>query len=125
MGIRSRTEGAAQTLTDQLAIKAQRDFIADVMEWEEVDYETAWAICLGQTDPVEYEYTLGFKLANPVLQLALFHQRSKIRRKQAADNFARELSDPERELFYSEVFDEKNAKAFKDALKKKKKKVKG
>ena len=122
MGIKQRTEDKAQLLTDNLQVQAQGKFIKWLMEEEDVDYETAWAIVEGRTDPPEYEYMLGFKLANPVLQLALFSQISKERRKQAAANFAAGLSDPERELFYSQVFDEKNAKKFKDALKKEKRK---
>ena len=122
MGIKQRTEDKAQLLTDNLQVQAQGKFIKWLMEEEDVDYETAWAIVEGRTDPPEYEYMLGFKLANPVLQLALFSQISKEKRKQAAENFAAGLSDPERELFYSQVFDEKNAKKFKDTLKKEKKK---
>ena len=65
---------------------------------------------------------LGFKLANPVLDIALFKQVSKKSRIQAAKNFADTLSDPEREIFYSEVFNEETAAQFKAALKKEKKK---
>ena len=123
MGIKSKIEDKAQETTDTLQFQAQARFIKWLMEEEDVDYETAWAIVEGRTDPPEYDYMLGFKLANPVLQLALFSQISKEKRKQAAENFAATLSDPERELFYSEVFDEKNAKKFKDVMKKEKKKA--
>ena len=124
MGIKSKIEDKAQQTTDALQIQAQGRFIKWLMKEEEVDIETAWAIVEGRTDPPEYDYMLGFKLANPVLQLALFSQMSRDKRRQAAENFAAGLSDPERELFYSEVFDEKNAKKFKDAMKKEKKKTK-
>ena len=122
MSIKEKTEEKAQQMTDNLQMQAQGRFIKWLMKEEEVDVETAWAIVEGRTDPPEYDYMLGFKLANPVLQLALFSQISKEKRKQAAENFAATLSDPERELFYSQVFDEKNAKKFKNALKKEKKK---
>ena len=122
MGIKSKIEDKAQETTDTLQFQAQARFIKWLMKEEDVDQETAWAIVEGRTDPPEYDYMLGFKLANPVLQLALFSQISKEKRKQAAENFAATLSDPERELFYSQVFDEKNAKKFKNALKKEKKK---
>ena len=123
MGIKSKIEDKAQETTDTLQFQAQARFIKWLMKEEDVDQETAWAIVEGRTDPPEYDYMLGFKLANPVLQLALFSQISKEKRKQAAANFAATLSDPERELFYSEVFDEKNAKKFKDVMKKEKKKA--
>lgn len=123
MGIKSKIEDKAQETTDTLQFQAQARFIKWLMKEEDVDQETAWAIVEGRTDPPEYDYMLGFKLANPVLQLALFSQISKEKRKQAAENFAATLSDPERELFYSEVFDEKNAKKFKDVMKKEKKKA--
>ena len=125
MGIKSKIEDKAQETTDTLQFQAQARFIKWLMKEEDVDQETAWAIVEGRTDPPEYDYMLGFKLANPVLQLALFSQISKEKRKQAAENFAATLSDPERELFYSEVFDEKNAKKFKDVMKKEKKKARG
>ena len=123
MGIKSKIEDKAQETTDTLQFQAQARYIKWLMKEEDVDQETAWAIVEGRTDPPEYDYMLGFKLANPVLQLALFSQISKEKRKQAAANFAATLSDPERELFYSEVFDEKNAKKFKDVMKKEKKKA--
>ena len=123
MGIKSKIEDKAQETTDTLQFQAQARFIKWLMKEEDVDQETAWAIVEGRTDPPEYDYMLGFKLANPVLQLALFSQISKEKRKQAAENFAATLSDPERELFYSQVFDEKNAKKFKDVMKKEKKKA--
>lgn len=117
MKIRDKTEAKAQQMTDTLQAQAQADYIKYVMEEEECDSEMAWAIVLGNTDPIEYEYMLGFKLANPILQLALFKQVSKKSRLQAAKNFEAQLSDPEREIFYSKVFNEETAGKFKKALK--------
>ncbi len=121
MKIRDKTEQKAQQMTDTLQAQAQADFIKYVMKEEECDSEMAWAIVMGNTDPIEYEYMLGFKLANPVLQLALFKQVSKKSRKQAAENFAMQLSDPEREIFYSQIFNEETAGKFKKAMKDEKK----
>lgn len=113
----------AETLTDNVALNFQRDYIEKVMEWEKVDYDTAWAICQGQTDPIEYKYTLGFKM-HPILALALFKQRSKKARRQAAENFAETLSDPERKMFYSEVFDMETASRWEEVWKAEEKKAK-
>lgn len=117
MSIKDKTEEKAQTVTDTLQVQAQSKFIKWVMKEEDVDYDTAWAICMGNTDPKEYEYMLGFKLANPVLQIALFKQLSKKARIQAAKNFAAGLSDEERDLFYGQIFNEETAAKFKTQYK--------
>lgn len=122
MGIKARVEDRATQLQSDLAAQAQMKFISWLMKEEECDYETAMAIVMGNTDPLEPEYMLGFKLADPVLQIALFKQLSKKARKQAAENFAATLSDRERDLFYSEVFNEETGKQFKKAYKAEKKK---
>ena len=43
-------------------------------------------------------------------------------RRQAAENFAATLSDKEKDLFYTQVFNEETGKQFKKELKKEKKK---
>ena len=122
MGIKARVEDRATQLQSDLAAQAQMKYISWLMKEEECDYEEAMAIVMGNTDPLEPEYMLGFKLADPVLQIALFKQISKKARKQAAENFAATLSDRERDLFYSEVFNEETGKQFKKAYKAEKKK---
>ena len=122
MGIKARIEDRATQLQSDLAAQAQMKFIQWLMKEEECDYEMAMAIVSGNTDPLEPEYMLGFKLADPVLQIALFKQVSKKSRKQAAENFAATLSDPEKDLFWSEVFNEETGKQFKKAYKSEKKK---
>ena len=122
MKIRDKTEEKAEAMTIQLRYQAQAKFIKWLMKEEECDETEAWAIVEGRTDPLEYEYMLGFKLADPVLQIALFKQLSKKSRIQAAKNFADTLSDEEREIFYGKVFNEETAGKFKSAYKKEKKK---
>ena len=121
MGIKSRIEERATQMQSDLAAQAQMKYIQWLMKEEECDYEMAMAIVMGNTDPLEPEYMLGFKLADPVLQLALFKQHPKSSRVQAAKNFAETLSDQERILFWNEVFSEENAGKFKKKLKKEKK----
>lgn len=113
----SRIEDKAQTMTDTLQVQAQSKFIKWVMKEEDCSYEEAWAICNGQTDPKEYEYMLGFKMANPILQIALFKQISKKARRQAAANFAATLCDEEKEMFYGQIFNEETAAKFKTQYK--------
>ena len=109
-------------LQSDLAAQAQMKYIQWLMKEEECDYEMAMAIVTGNTDPLEPEYMLGFKLADPVVQIALFKQVSKKSRRLAAENFAATLSDPEKDLFWNEVFNEETGKQFKKAYKAEKKK---
>ena len=122
MGIRSKIEDRAMQLQSDLAAQSQMKYIQWLMKEEECDYEMAMAIVMGNTDPLEPEYMLGFKLADPVVQIALFKQLSKKSRMQAAENFAATLSNPEKDLFWNEVFNEETGKQFKKAYKAEKKK---
>lgn len=119
-----KMEERAQMLQLQLATQAQGKYIKWIMKEENCDAEEAWAIIEGRTDPIEYEYMLGFKLADPVIQLALFKQRNKESRRQAAYNFAQGLSEEEKKLFYEQIFNENTATSWKKAYKEEKKKAK-
>lgn len=122
MGIKLKVENRALQLQQDLAGQAQMKYIQWLMKEEECDYEMAIAIVMGNTDPLEPEYMLGYKLADPVLQIALFKQHPKKSRIQAAKNFAETLSDREKDLFWSEVFNEETAGKFKSEYRKEKKK---
>ena len=121
MGIRTKIEERAMQTQSDLAAQSQVKYLGWLMKEEDCDYEMALAIVMGNTDPLEPEYMLGYKLADPVLQIALFKQLSKKARRQAAENFAATLSDKEKDLFYSQVFNEETGKQFKKELKKEKK----
>ena len=120
--IRNKIDDRALQLQQDLANQAQMKYIQWLMKEEECDYEMAIAIVMGNTDPLEPEYMLGYKLADPVLQIALFKQLSKKSRMQAAQNFAATLSEQEELIFWTEVFNPENAKQFKKAYKAEKKK---
>lgn len=122
MGIKSKINDRAMQLQIDLSNQAQMKYIQWLMNEEQCNYEEAIAIVSGNTDPLEPEYMLGYKLADPVLQIALFKQISKKSRRQAAENFAATLSDLEKDLFWNEVFNEKTAGQFKKEYKKAKKK---
>lgn len=117
MTIKTKVNEKAQTLTDKMAMQAQAKYIQWLMKEEECSYEMAMAIVEGRTEPMEYEYMLGYKLANPVVQLAMFKQHNKNARRQAAKNFAMTLSEEEKRIFYAEVFNEETGKKFKDEYK--------
>ena len=122
MGIRTKIEEKAMDTQQMLAAQAQGKYISWLMKEEDCDYEEALAIVQGRTDPLEPKYMLGYKLSDPVWMIAIFKQHGKEKRLKAARNFSELLSDEERILFWNEVFDEKNAKAFKKKYKEEKKK---
>lgn len=105
----------------QAAGIAQNKFIQWVMKEEDCSYEEAYAICTGHTDPREPVYTLGFKLSDPVWELAIFKQRNRKKRAQAADNF-RQLLEPDELILFDEQVNTENArKQFNEEYKEKKK----
>lgn len=122
MGIRSKIENKAMETQQTLAAHAQMKYLNWLIKEESCDYEEALAIVQGRTDPLEPEYMLGYKLADPVVMIAIFKQHGKNNRLSAARNFAATLTEEERILFWNEVFDEKNAKQFKQKYKKEAKK---
>lgn len=99
MGIKSTIEDKAITLRNTSAAQAKAEYIQKVMKWEEVDYETAFYIVNGRTDPREPEYTLGYKMADPIMMMAMFGQISKKKREMARDQFRKTLEDDELQLF--------------------------
>ncbi len=122
MGIRTKIEEKAMETQQTLAAHAGMKYLQWLMKEESCSYEEALAIVQGRTDPLEPEYMLGYKLADPVVMIALFKQAGKKNRLQAAKNFAMTLSQEEQIIFWKEVFDEQNAKQFKKKYKEEKKK---
>lgn len=120
--IRNAAEDKARQFMDATDARAKANFIQKVMKWEEVDYETAFYIVSGKTDPREPEYTLGYKMASPVWMDAMFGQISKKKREQARDNFRKLLEDDELQLFNEYVIEDETRKEYKAALKAEKKK---
>lgn len=90
-----------------------------VMEWEQCDWETAVSMCDRTSDPVRPDYSLGFKLADPMIQLALWGQPGKKARRRAAEDFEATLEPDELELFREQVQTMKAGQMLKSALKKK------
>lgn len=121
MGIRLKIENKAMDTQSIMAAQAQAKYLTWLMKEESCSYEEALAIVQGRTDPLEPEYMLGYKLADPVWMIAIFKQLPKKNRIKAAHNFSELLTEEERILFWNEVFDEKNAKQFKKQYKEAKK----
>lgn len=102
---------------------ARSRFIEWVMKEEDCDYETAYALCTRHTDPVEPEYSLGYKMASPVYQVAMNAQVRRSKREQAIENFKQMLEPDELEIFERDVLTKDTRKMWKEE--KKKQKVKG
>lgn len=102
---------------------ARSRFIEWVMKEEDCDYETAYALCTRHTDPVDPEYSLGYKMASPVYQVAMNAQVRRSKREQAIENFKQMLEPDELEIFEKEVLTKDTRKMWKEE--KKKQKVKG
>lgn len=119
MGIRNKIEQKAMDKQQSLATQAQAKYIGWLMKEEQCDYNEAIAIVMGNTDPVEPEYMLGYKLSDPVWMIAIFKQAGRKNRMKAAHNFSELLSDAEKEIFWNKVFDEQTGKKFKRKLKEK------
>lgn len=122
MGIKSKLEEAALQKSQDLDFQAQAKYLQWLMKEENCSYDEAIAIVQGRTEPLEVEYMLGYKLASPAWMIALFKQPGKKRRMNAALNFVETLTDEEKIVFWRDVFNAETGKAFKNKLKKEKKK---
>ena len=99
---------------------ARSRFIEWVMKEEDCDYETAYALCTRHTDPVEPEYSLGYKMASPVYQVAMNAQVRRSKRDQAIENFKQMLEPDELEIFERDVLTKDTRKMWKEEKKKQK-----
>ena len=103
--------------------EGQVRFVQNVMEWENCDYEQAVAYCVGDTDPVHHEYTLGYKLADPIWSIGIFQQPGHRARARAAANFRKTLTPEEDEIFLNECMG-KTARSVRKEMKSEIKKAK-
>lgn len=121
IGLREKARDEAYKLQDQKAAEARAKFLYKIMEDENVDYETAFDIATGKTDPVQWEYTLGYKMNDPLMMLAMFSQPGKKARAQAIEKFEQGLTPEELEIFRRDVLSKKTGDHFRSALKRAKK----
>lgn len=115
--IRDKAVQKAWELHDQKAAEARAKFLQQIMQDEEVTYEEAYAIATGKTDPKETEYTLGYKMSDPLMMLGMFSQPGKKARAQAIEKFEATLDPDELDLFRREVLPMKTGERFRSALK--------
>jgi hypothetical protein len=108
-----KKEILAMDVNARMAEREKMKYIKKVSKLEKVDLDTAWAICTGQTDPEEPEYTLGYKMADPAMIIALFIQTNKEGRRNAADKLIASLNEEEKKIFLEDVFNYETAERIK------------
>lgn len=117
MSIGNRIVDFATDLEQRERVK----FAMWVSNEENIEFDDAWLICTGQDpDRIIPEYSLGFKLASPMVQTALYLQPGKKNRAKYREQFRSELTPAELRLFDEEV----NGAAVGSSLKSKLKRAK-
>lgn len=111
----------AKDLTEKMRQDAQARFVRWVAKEKGIDYYAALMICHGNSDPVDHEITLGYKMSDPVFMIAANLQR-KTNREKAIENFKKTLSPEELIIFKEQVQTEKMRTHFRSKIKKEEKK---
>ena len=116
--IKDMTTAKAEDLQMQLAAQARVRYYSQIMEWESCSYEEAIAFC---SDPTRPDYRLGFKMCDPLMQMAMHMQVGKKARTEAVAKFKSGLQPDELEIFEKDVETTSMGKAFREAMRRKKK----
>lgn len=111
----------AEDLRERLKAEAQAKFIRKVAAEDGIPWEDAYNLCLGLTDPVDHHYTLGYKLADPVLQTGLWGPGTKKEKAKVQRMLEAELCPEEIRILHEDVLPIKPGKAFRAELRKKRK----
>ena len=109
----------AEDLRNKLRAEAQIRFIRKVAAEDDISWDEAYDLCLGLTDPPDYHYTVGYKLADPVIQTGLWGPGTKAEKERVRRMFESELCAEEIQIVREEVIPMKPGKAFRAALRKK------
>lgn len=111
----------ALDLTAELRTKAQAKYIKKMAKEVGIDYHIMLLRCQQPTDPDDFYFSLGYKMANPVYMIAMNLQKKENRAK-AIENFKKELCPEELKIFESEVQTDSMRTNFKKEIKSKTKK---
>lgn len=111
----------AEDLRERLKAEAQMRFIRKVAAEDAIPWENAYKLCLGLTDPIDHHYTLGYKLADPVLQTGLWGPGTKKEKEKVQRMLEAELCPEEIKILHEEVLPIKPGRTFRAELRKKKK----
>ena len=109
--------GITEEIQARAAAEARSKFLSFVQEEEKCDLDTAMDICLGRTDPIIYEYTLGWKISDPILQQGMWGKTTaKHVRKKWIQHFRESLTPEEDALFIEGYLSQKVSKRFQEEL---------
>lgn len=93
----------AEDIRERLRAEAQARFIRKVAAEDGIPWEDAYNLCLGLTDPIDHHYTLGYKLADPMIQTGLWAPGTKKTKRKVQRMFESELCPEEIQIFHEEV----------------------
>lgn len=120
-----KSEMWALDLQAKKAAEARSKFLNFVMQEENCSLDYAHALCLGCTDPIVYEYTLGWKLSDPLTQHGMWARTSSAEIRAKFVRHFREGLTPEEDTLFDEYYLKNNMaeRKYQRKLKKKKKKT--
>lgn len=118
--IKNRLKEKAEALEFTLASEAQARYVSWVAEEEGIEWAEAWTRA---TDPSAGfpEIRLGFKMSDPLMQIAMNAQTGKKHREEATERFRERLDPEELEIFDRDVATMDTRTKFKAALKRERK----
>lgn len=87
-----------------MAAKSRAKFLHFVMEQENCDLDHARDLCLGRTDPIDYGYTLGWKIEDPLVQHGMWSRTSTREIKEKYIRHFREGLTPEEDALFVEYY---------------------
>lgn len=108
----------------EMAAKSRAKFLHFVMEQENCDLDHARDLCLGRTDPIDFGYTLGWKIEDPLVQHGMWSRTSTSGIREKFIRHFREGLTPEEDALFVEYYlkDNVGERRYQRKFKKEKKK---
>ena len=99
-----KAEMWALDLQAKKAAEARAKFLKFVQEQEKCDLDHALDLCMGRTDPIDYGYTLGWKIEDPLLQHGMWSRTSTKEIREKFERHFREGLTPEEDALFVEYY---------------------
>ena len=87
-----------------MAAKARAKLLQVVMREENCDLDRARDLCLGNTDPIDYGYTLAWKIEDPMIQHGMWSRTSSRSIREKFTKHFRESLCPEEDQLFEEYY---------------------
>lgn len=113
----------AEDAEHRLSMEAKARYFHKVMELEKCDFDRAVELAQGKSDPIQPEYTLGYKLCDPMLNIGLW-KSGKRQSEKWAEHFKKSLTPEELAIFEAECMTDETKKQYRKSLKRRGRKVK-